>query len=312
MTLHAKASANLIEAIEKGDTVGAAQALSQGANPNARKKIVLTCKVSTGLFKHETRSDTALGESALALAVRTGNLHIAGLLLSAGVDPNWGEVVKIEPKPAMVSLLLKHGATVTQSVLEAYWALDDHELIVLLENAMMQRITALNSRVSELELKNEDLSKMVRKLQDKRTARAPSPANVREIVPMEEAVEVRSAERQKESQSASPVPPKEPPVAETPNFEIPALTLTEPTVVLGAPSDPKRPLNIPRRVSSAGAGISLPTPPKEPAGPEHRPDAEAERASRVESAKEKENSSLLPSVAPSSQDGKISDAASAS
>ncbi|KXS16013.1 hypothetical protein M427DRAFT_307503 [Gonapodya prolifera JEL478] len=186
------------------------------------------------------------------------------------------EVEKIDPNPAMVMLLLNYGANITPAVLESFWALGDHELIHILERTMMHRIAALQARVSELELRNEDVSKTLKRIQDKKTARAPSPVQAREIMPLEGSSESSSEETPKhplpESDEKSNTTP--------PKFAIPALTLTEPTVVLGAPSAPKRALNLPRRVASAGAGVPRPLPDIQ-AAPEHRPDAEAERLSKV-------------------------------
>ncbi|KXS16014.1 hypothetical protein M427DRAFT_307558 [Gonapodya prolifera JEL478] len=100
MATESSSQKDLIRCIECEDIGGVADALARGANPNTRKKVVLTCKVSTGIFKSETRTDTIQAESALALAVRGGNLEIAELLLSAGVDPNWGVRLHLVPPPA--------------------------------------------------------------------------------------------------------------------------------------------------------------------------------------------------------------------
>ncbi|KAJ3322340.1 hypothetical protein HDU93_003120, partial [Gonapodya sp. JEL0774] len=73
----------LIDAAEGGDAAHVRRLLADGANPNARKKVTLTVTKSGHLF---ARSETVLGESALALAVIYGHEDVVRALLSGGAD----------------------------------------------------------------------------------------------------------------------------------------------------------------------------------------------------------------------------------
>ncbi|KXS10953.1 hypothetical protein M427DRAFT_158650 [Gonapodya prolifera JEL478] len=101
----------LIDAIEMGNTPLVKRLLAEGADPNARKKVTLVCDVRIGrrplgkvkvksskLFGDvyedrfenivEQKTDTILGETALAVAIFSGRMDIIHILLDAGADPN--------------------------------------------------------------------------------------------------------------------------------------------------------------------------------------------------------------------------------
>ncbi|KAJ3337183.1 hypothetical protein HDU93_001471 [Gonapodya sp. JEL0774] len=96
----------LIEAAESGKLDLLSLALSQGANPDARKKLNLKCAVKVARTlkrtllrsdileskiedKIEQREDSVLGESALLLAVvRSGRADVVSALLVAGANPD--------------------------------------------------------------------------------------------------------------------------------------------------------------------------------------------------------------------------------
>ncbi|KAJ3343707.1 hypothetical protein HDU93_006619 [Gonapodya sp. JEL0774] len=76
--------ARLIIAVETGHFSAVQKAISDGADPGARKRVVLTVKFKFG----ETKTDERPAESALCLAIRAGRQHIVRILLEAGLDPN--------------------------------------------------------------------------------------------------------------------------------------------------------------------------------------------------------------------------------
>ncbi|KAJ3341470.1 hypothetical protein HDU93_004871 [Gonapodya sp. JEL0774] len=73
----------LIEAVENGQAPRVRQLLADGANPNARKRVTLTCRIGS-----ETKTDTAECESALALGILHANEDIVNALLEGGADAN--------------------------------------------------------------------------------------------------------------------------------------------------------------------------------------------------------------------------------
>ncbi|KAJ3338760.1 hypothetical protein HDU93_009073 [Gonapodya sp. JEL0774] len=101
----------LIEAVDGGDVSKVVELIATGVNPNARKKITLSCSVKSGtrptgkrrvrknvlrmddweetfedVFIGET--DTVEGESALALGIISRRTDIVRVLLEGGADPN--------------------------------------------------------------------------------------------------------------------------------------------------------------------------------------------------------------------------------
>ncbi|KAJ3338765.1 hypothetical protein HDU93_009078 [Gonapodya sp. JEL0774] len=101
---------HLIDAVDQGDAAIVRQMIAGGGNPNARKTVTLSCnvlvarksrgkiKVKKGMFRQEEEErfeevreqwvDSTLGETALALAIISGNQEVAEVLLEAGADPN--------------------------------------------------------------------------------------------------------------------------------------------------------------------------------------------------------------------------------
>ncbi|KAJ3338678.1 hypothetical protein HDU93_009162 [Gonapodya sp. JEL0774] len=73
----------LIEAVENGQAQRVRQLLSEGANPNARKRVTLTCKIG-----RETETDSVECESALALGILHAHEEVVKALLDGGADPN--------------------------------------------------------------------------------------------------------------------------------------------------------------------------------------------------------------------------------
>ncbi|KXS12346.1 hypothetical protein M427DRAFT_59670 [Gonapodya prolifera JEL478] len=94
----------LIMAVEEGLPDEVTLALKSGANPNARKRVVLGCTIwegsktikklfgkgqeEQGMGPCETKFCDILGESALALAILHDSKEIIELLLDAGANPN--------------------------------------------------------------------------------------------------------------------------------------------------------------------------------------------------------------------------------
>ncbi|KAJ3335700.1 hypothetical protein HDU93_004642 [Gonapodya sp. JEL0774] len=94
----------LIKSIEMGDLAGTREALAAGADPNARKTVVLGCTVygetqtTKSWFKGEVKEKgkgtrairyrAVHGESALALAVLGDSVEAADLLIRYGANPN--------------------------------------------------------------------------------------------------------------------------------------------------------------------------------------------------------------------------------
>ncbi|KAJ3311280.1 hypothetical protein HDU93_005297, partial [Gonapodya sp. JEL0774] len=75
--------ADLIAAVEANSLALVRKALAEGADPNARKKVVLSAK----LDKKETKTDTISAESALAIAVMKTSVDVVAALVQAGADP---------------------------------------------------------------------------------------------------------------------------------------------------------------------------------------------------------------------------------
>ncbi|KAJ3336891.1 hypothetical protein HDU93_002004 [Gonapodya sp. JEL0774] len=75
--------AQLIEAVENGQTELVCQLLADGADAKARKKVTLSCIIGPDL-----KTDTVEGESALTLAILHHHLDIAEVLIRHGADPN--------------------------------------------------------------------------------------------------------------------------------------------------------------------------------------------------------------------------------
>ncbi|KAJ3335333.1 hypothetical protein HDU93_005786, partial [Gonapodya sp. JEL0774] len=73
----------LIEAVENGQAQRVRQLLADGANPNTRKRVTLTCSI-----EGETKTDTVECESALTLAIIHANEDIVKALLEGGADAN--------------------------------------------------------------------------------------------------------------------------------------------------------------------------------------------------------------------------------
>ncbi|KAJ3336116.1 hypothetical protein HDU93_003623 [Gonapodya sp. JEL0774] len=73
----------LIEAVENGQAPRVQQLLADGANPNTRKWVTLTCTIG-----RETKMDSVECESALALAILLANEDVVKALLEGGADPN--------------------------------------------------------------------------------------------------------------------------------------------------------------------------------------------------------------------------------
>ncbi|KAJ3335161.1 hypothetical protein HDU93_006323 [Gonapodya sp. JEL0774] len=74
---------DLIAAVEANSLALVRKALTEGADPNARKRITLTTKIKEG----GTKTDSVLGECALVLAVIHGSAYIVASLIQAGADP---------------------------------------------------------------------------------------------------------------------------------------------------------------------------------------------------------------------------------
>ncbi|KAJ3334426.1 hypothetical protein HDU93_007975 [Gonapodya sp. JEL0774] len=75
--------ADLIAAVEANSLALVKKALAEGADPNARKKVVLSAKLD---YK-ETKTDTIWAESALAIAVMKASVDVVAALVQAGADP---------------------------------------------------------------------------------------------------------------------------------------------------------------------------------------------------------------------------------
>ncbi|KAJ3301793.1 hypothetical protein HDU93_006799, partial [Gonapodya sp. JEL0774] len=93
----------LFKAVESSNLAEVRTALAAGADPNARKKVSISCfvfegsKWSTSLFSktptekpvgsYTMLNATTHGESALAMAIMQGNVELVRLLLDNGADP---------------------------------------------------------------------------------------------------------------------------------------------------------------------------------------------------------------------------------
>ncbi|KAJ3342553.1 hypothetical protein HDU93_001940 [Gonapodya sp. JEL0774] len=98
------ANDKLFDCLEANDLQGVIKALGGKANPNARKRVILTCdvyeesKMVKSLFGREEKErgsgkcqighQRAQGESALALAIVNDSVRIVQALLEAGANPN--------------------------------------------------------------------------------------------------------------------------------------------------------------------------------------------------------------------------------
>ncbi|KAJ3337089.1 hypothetical protein HDU93_001662 [Gonapodya sp. JEL0774] len=77
--------ADLIEAVETGSLALVKKALAESADPNARKRITLTVTLDKNR-SGQTKTDTVLAESVIAIAVIHASPEIVETLLQAGAD----------------------------------------------------------------------------------------------------------------------------------------------------------------------------------------------------------------------------------
>ncbi|KAJ3329811.1 hypothetical protein HDU93_000778, partial [Gonapodya sp. JEL0774] len=82
----------LIDAVENSDIEGVNKALRDGADPNARKRVTLTCDTKAGRL-----TDTISAESAIVRAVVTGRADVVEALLVAGAVVNGGALEWVLP-----------------------------------------------------------------------------------------------------------------------------------------------------------------------------------------------------------------------
>ncbi|KAJ3334608.1 hypothetical protein HDU93_007651, partial [Gonapodya sp. JEL0774] len=85
----------LIDAVENSDLDGVTKALRDGADPNARKRVTLTCDIQAGRF-----TDTISAESAIVRAVVTGRADVVEALLVAGAVVNGAALEWVLPNHA--------------------------------------------------------------------------------------------------------------------------------------------------------------------------------------------------------------------